>query len=126
MYGLNVMELYVRSKCYVVLCMVLMVLRFKQFRALTICCEETLTLRFRQFRALTICCEETLTLRFKLFRALTICCEETLRVKNGQSRDTGNIGYTRHRTKTNKNRMDNLEALVTLGTQDTGQTVGSK
>jgi hypothetical protein len=29
-----------------------------------------LTLRFRQFRALTICCEETLTLRFKQFRAL--------------------------------------------------------
>jgi hypothetical protein len=23
-------------------------------------------------------------------------------IKNGQSRDTGNIGYTRHRTKTNK------------------------
>jgi hypothetical protein len=23
-------------------------------------------------------------------------------MKNGQSRDTGNIGYTRHRTKTNK------------------------
>jgi hypothetical protein len=24
--------------------------------------------------------------------------------KNGQSRETGNIGYTRHRTKTNKTR----------------------
>jgi hypothetical protein len=23
-------------------------------------------------------------------------------MKNGQSRETGNIGYTRHRTKTNK------------------------
>jgi len=23
-------------------------------------------------------------------------------IKNGQSRDTGNIGYTRHRTKANK------------------------
>ena len=25
-------------------------------------------------------------------------------IKNGQSRDTGNIRYTRHRTKTNKTR----------------------
>jgi hypothetical protein len=24
------------------------------------------------------------------------------RIKNGQSRETGNIGYTRHRTKSNK------------------------
>ena len=31
-----------------------------------------------------------------------------LKIENGQSRDTGNIGYTGHRT------------LVTLGTQDTG------
>jgi hypothetical protein len=34
-------------------------------------------------------------------------CKETLEktegvIKNGKSRDTGNIGYTRHRTKTNK------------------------
>jgi hypothetical protein len=72
-------------------------------------------------------------------------------IKNGQSRDTGNIGYTRHRTKTNKtrghqewtiqrhwqhwvhktqdkdkqnkgpSRMDNPETLATLDTQDTGQ-----
>jgi hypothetical protein len=34
--------------------------------------------------------------------------------KNGQPRDIGNIGYTRHMTKTN-----NLETLATLGTQDT-------
>jgi hypothetical protein len=27
---------------------------------------------------------------------------ETLVMKNGQSRDIGNIGYTRHRTKTSK------------------------
>jgi hypothetical protein len=32
-----------------------------------------------------------------------------LKIENGQSRDTGNIGYTGHRTR------------VTLGTQDTGQ-----
>jgi len=31
-------------------------------------------------------------------------------IKNGQSRDTGNIGYTRHRTKTNKTKTQhNLE-----------------
>jgi hypothetical protein len=72
-------------------------------------------------------------------------------IKNGQSRETGNIGYTRHRTKTNKtrgnqewtiqrnwqhwvhktqdedkqnkgqSRIDNPEKLATLGTQDTGR-----
>ena len=54
-------------------------------------------------------------------------------IKNGQSRDTGNIGNTRQRTEwTNKtrnnsqrkdrqSRMDNPETLVTLGTQDKGQ-----
>ena len=47
---------------------------------------------------------------------------------NGQSRDTGNIGYTRHKTKTNKankrqkkpkgqTRMDNPETLATQVTQ---------
>ena len=30
-------------------------------------------------------------------------------IKNGQSRDTGNIGYTRHRTKTNKTQKHNTE-----------------
>jgi hypothetical protein len=34
--------------------------------------------------------------------------------KNGQSRETCNIGYTRRR----QTRMDNPEKLVTLGTQD--------
>ena len=53
-------------------------------------------------------------------------------VRNGQSRDTGNIGYTRHRTKTNKTRniTQKTERAIkngqsrdtaTLGTQDTGQ-----
>jgi hypothetical protein len=45
-------------------------------------------------------------------------------IKNGQSRETDNIGYTRHRMKTNKTegqwRMDNPEKLATFGTQDTG------
>ena len=43
-------------------------------------------------------------------------------IKNGQSRDIGNIGHTRHRVKTNKTRgyQDNPEILATLGTQDTG------
>ena len=44
---------------------------------------------------------------------------------NGQSRETGNIWYTRHRTKTNKTEgqsgMDNPEKLATFGTQDTGR-----
>ena len=61
-------------------------------------------------------------------------------IKNGQSRETGNIWYTRHKTQdedkqneihnticVNKrqripkgqSRMDNPEKLATLGTQDT-------
>ena len=46
-------------------------------------------------------------------------------MKNGQSRETGNIWYTRHRMKTRKtkgkSRMDNPEKLATFGTQDTGR-----
>ena len=72
-------------------------------------------------------------------------------IKNRQSRDTGNIGHTRHRAKTNKTRgnqewtiqrnwqhwthktqdedkqnkgqssIDDLETLATLCTQDTGR-----
>ena len=46
-------------------------------------------------------------------------------IKNGQSRETGNIGYTRHRMKTNntegKSRMDNPEKLAKFGTQDTAR-----
>ena len=30
-------------------------------------------------------------------------------IKNGQPRDTGNIGYTRHRTKGRENQRDNQE-----------------
>ena len=30
-------------------------------------------------------------------------------MKNGQSRETGNIGYTRHKTKTNKTKKHNTE-----------------
>ena len=44
---------------------------------------------------------------------------------NGQSRETGNIWYTGHRTKTDKtegqSRMDISEKLATFGTQDTGR-----
>ena len=47
-------------------------------------------------------------------------------IKNGQSRDTGNIGCTGHRKNIKENpksqsRMGNPEILVTLATQDTGQ-----
>jgi hypothetical protein len=53
--------------------------------------------------------------------------------KNGQSKDTGNIGHTRHRTKVRENQRsnqewtiqrhwtDNPKTLSTLGTQDTGR-----
>jgi hypothetical protein len=46
-------------------------------------------------------------------------------MKNGQFRETGYIGYTKHRMKTNntegQSRMDNPEKLATFGTQDTGR-----
>ena len=48
-------------------------------------------------------------------------------IKDGQSIDTGNIGYTRQRTNKRQrkpkgqSRMNNLETLATLDTQDTGQ-----
>ena len=48
-------------------------------------------------------------------------------IKNGESRETGNIGYTRHRTNKRQripkeqSKMENPEKLVTQGTQDTGQ-----
>ena len=46
-------------------------------------------------------------------------------IKNVQSRDTGNIRYTRHRTKTNKTRghqeCTTQSNMATLDTQDTGQ-----
>ena len=50
---------------------------------------------------------------------------KTIQHKNGQSRDNGNIGNTRHRMKSNKTkqyntRMDNPETMATLGIQDTG------
>ena len=53
-------------------------------------------------------------------------------IKNGQSRNTGNIVHTRYRTKKNKtnkrqrkpkgkSRMDNPETLATFCTQETGR-----
>jgi hypothetical protein len=48
-------------------------------------------------------------------------------IKNGQSRDIGNVGYTIHRTNNcwrkamGQSRMDNPDILATLGTQYTGQ-----
>ena len=52
-------------------------------------------------------------------------------IKNGQSRDTGSIGYTRHRAKTIQRHWqhwihktqdeDNPETLAALDTQDTGR-----
>ena len=49
-------------------------------------------------------------------------------INNRQYRETGNIGYTRHRTKINvreyrrgQSIIDNLEKLTIQDTQDTGQ-----
>jgi hypothetical protein len=46
-------------------------------------------------------------------------------MKNGKSRETDNIWYTRHRMKTGKtegkSRMDNPEKLTTFGIQETGR-----
>ena len=39
-------------------------------------------------------------------------------IKNGQPRDTGNIGYTSHRTKVRENQRDNREWTTP---EDTGQ-----
>ena len=33
-------------------------------------------------------------------------------IKNGQSKETGNIGYTRHRTKVRENRRGNQEWTI--------------
>ena len=33
-------------------------------------------------------------------------------IKNGQSRQTGNIGNTRHKTKTNKNNNTHLDTTI--------------
>ena len=33
-------------------------------------------------------------------------------IKNGQSKETGNIGYTRHRTKVRENQRDNQEWTI--------------
>ena len=43
--------------------------------------------------------------------------EET--IKNGQSRDTDNIGHTRHRTKTNKTQKHNTETKMMSNTGST-------
>jgi hypothetical protein len=49
-------------------------------------------------------------------------------IKNGQSRETGNIGHTRHRTRTNKNTtqyvLDPTERKETQIMQT--QTIGDK
>ena len=48
-------------------------------------------------------------------------------IMNGQSRDNGSTGYTRHRTNKcqrkpkNQSGMENPETMVALGTQGTGQ-----
>ena len=44
---------------------------------------------------------DTGNIRYTRHRTKT---NKTRGIKNGQSRDTGNIRYTRHRTKTNKTR----------------------
>ena len=46
-------------------------------------------------------------------------------IKKGKSRENGNIEYTRHRTKKNKQKH-NTEILSTLGTPETGQRQTNK
>ena len=40
-------------------------------------------------------------------------------IKNGQSRNTGNIGYTRHRTKTNKTKTQHRNLKWVINTDPT-------
>jgi hypothetical protein len=39
-------------------------------------------------------------------------------IKNGQSRNTGNIGYPRHRTKTNKIKKNPTQKIKKMGITD--------
>jgi len=39
-------------------------------------------------------------------------------IKNGQSRDTGNVGYTRHRTKTNKKKNKKTQKTKKMSNND--------
>ena len=65
-----------------------------------------------------------------LERLTTLVTQDTGTIKNGQSRETDNIGHTRGVIKNGQSgtdnqtqgqsRMDNLETLTTLVTQDTG------
>jgi hypothetical protein len=48
---------------------------------------------------------------------VTRFCKTTGAIKNGQSRDNGNIGHTRHRTNTKpqgRSRMDNQQTMATV------------
>ena len=52
--------------------------------------------------------------RKNVLRLFLIKVEETKgAMKNGQSRETGNIGYTRHKTKTNKTKNTTQYVLGT-------------
>jgi hypothetical protein len=46
--------------------------------------------------------------------------------KNGRSRDTGNIGHTRHRTKTNNNNNKKPKHNTTQTTKEMSNTNPSK
>jgi hypothetical protein len=48
--------------------------------------------------------------------------DEDKQIKNGQSRDTGNIGHTKHRMKTNKSRMDNTTQKTKLHQKNRGES----
>ena len=40
-------------------------------------------------------------------------------IKNGQTRDTGNIGYTRYRTETNKDKKTTQKTIIMSNTEAT-------
>ena len=47
-------------------------------------------------------------------------------IKNGQSRDTGNIGYTRHMTKTNKKHTHTSQKTKTRSNTNPTKTPGGE
>ena len=77
-------------------------------------CQRMLTLKLA---TLMTYCTDKHHFNCRIFRFCGSTLEKTERaIRNGQSRDTVNVGYTRHRTKTN-----NLETLSTWGTQARGR-----
>ena len=52
--------------------------------------------------------------------------DNTAQIVMKKKKDTSDVDDKGQRKPTEQSRTDNLETLATLGTQDTGHTVGSK